>query len=119
MVSATSTTKSPRAASGTAFATLRFSGDRLDPDQISAILNMRPTEAWRKGGRYFAGPRTGHLVGRTGTWLFATDDVIKHASLERHLQYLISLIFGGPGDRDRLQELHDLMSKDGVTANVS
>jgi Domain of unknown function (DUF4279) len=120
MFSATSTTKSPRtAAPSAAFATLRFSGDRLDPDQISAILHVRPTTAYRKGERYYAGSRTGHLEGRTGIWLLATDDVIKSPSLDRHLDYLISLIFRGPGEEDRLAQLQALMAKDGITADVS
>jgi hypothetical protein len=102
-----------------AFATLRFSGDRLDPNRISSILQVRPSKAYHKGERYFAGPRAGHLVGRTGIWLLATDDVVKHANLDRHLEYLISLIFGGPDDKDRLHELHELMTNDGITADVS
>jgi hypothetical protein len=52
-------------------------------------------------------------------WLFATDDVIKNPLLERHLDYLISLIFRPLRDRDRLHELHQVMTEDGITANVS
>jgi Domain of unknown function (DUF4279) len=58
---------------------------------------------------------TGHLEGRTGIWLLATDDVIKSPSLDQHLDYLISLIFRGR----RAPQLHALMAKDGITADVS
>jgi hypothetical protein len=117
--SATSTTKSPKSGQSTTFATLRFSGDRLDPDRISKILQVRPTKAHRKGELYFAGSRTGKLVGRTGIWLLATDDIIKRGSLERHLDYLISLIFRPLGEKDRLQELHKAMREESITADVS
>jgi hypothetical protein len=118
--SATSTTKSPKAARRTAFATLRFSGDRLDPDRISAILRVRPTKAWRKGERYFAGPRTGPLVGRTGTWFLATDDLVMSADLERHIEFLTDLLSGAPQDEQRrLTLLQELMARDNLKADVS
>jgi hypothetical protein len=48
------------------YAILRFSGDQLDPCEISSILSIAPSCAYRKGEEYFAGPRTGMIKGRTG-----------------------------------------------------
>ena len=103
----------------TAFATLRFSGDRLDPDRITAILGVQPTKAYQKGERYLAGPRAGYLTGRTGVWVLASDGAIDSAELDPHLEYLVAPIFAGPNREERLKQLHDLMSRDGVKADVS
>jgi Domain of unknown function (DUF4279) len=103
----------------TAFATLRFSGDRLDPDRISAILGVQPTKAYQKGERNLAGPRAGYLTGRTGVWVLASDGAIDSAELDPHLEYLVAPIFAGPNREERLKQLHDLMSRDGVKADVS
>jgi hypothetical protein len=120
MSSATSTTKSPKAARRKAFATLRFFGDRLDPDQISAILRVSPTKAWRRDERYFAGQRTGHLVGRTGTWFIATDNLVASPHLEEHLEFLNNLLSRGPQDKqERLIQLQKLMMRDNLKADVS
>ena len=120
MSSATSTTRSPKTARQKAFATLCFSGDRLDPDHISAILRVRPTKAWRKGERYFAGQRTGPLVGRTGTWFLATDDLVTSPDLEQHLEFLTALLSQGPQDEEgRLVRLREVMARDDLKADVS
>ena len=103
----------------TAFATLRFSGDRLDPDRISAILGVQPTKAYQKGEYYLAGPRAGYVTGRTGVWVLASDGAIDSAELDPHLEYLVAPIFAGPNREERLKQLHDLMSRDGVKADVS
>jgi hypothetical protein len=103
-----------------AFATLGFHGDRLDPGRISAILDVPPTKAWRKGERYFAGPRAGLLVGRTGTWLLATDAYVEGKDLQRHLDFLTRLVSRRAQDgKERLTELQEMMAKDGVRADVS
>jgi len=78
-----------------AYATLRFAGDKLEPREISDVLRVEPTRAYRKGERYLAGPRTGELTGRTGIWLFSTENVVRGFDLDRHLSYLSNLIFEG------------------------
>jgi hypothetical protein len=120
MSSATSTTRSPKSARQKAFATLRFSGDKLDPDDISAILRVPPTKAWRKGERYFAGQRTGTLVGGTGTWFLATDDLVRSPDLGQHLEFLTNLLSQEPqGQKDRLVELQEVMVRDDLKADIS
>jgi hypothetical protein len=119
MSSETSTTRSSNPAQK-AFATLRFSGDRLDPDRISAILRVRPTKAWRKGERYFAGRHAGTLLGRTGAWFLATDDLIASRDLLRHLEFLISLLAREPHDNHECpSQLQELMTRDKLKAEVS
>src|SRR5574337_185547 len=87
--SATSSTKSdsrPRA-----FATFRVAGDDLAPDEVTRLLEVRPTEAHVKGETYSTGRST--VVAGTGIWLFSTDRVLLSASLPDHVR-LVSLIFG-------------------------
>ena len=89
-----------------AYATLRFAGDKLEPREISDVLGVVPTRAYRKGERYFAGPRTGGLTGRTGIWLLSTDNVVTGCDLDRHLAYLVKLIFESePGRAAALRRL--------------
>ena len=89
-----------------AYATLRFAGDELEPREISDALGVVPTRAYRKGERYFAGPRTGELTGRTGIWLLSTDNVVTGCDLGRHLSYLVNLIFESePGRAVALRRL--------------
>jgi hypothetical protein len=96
---------------------LRFSGARLDPDGISAILEVRPTKAWRKGERYHAGEHSGYLIGRTGTWFLATDDFVTSPDLARHLGFLVGLLISGR--EDQLRQLREVMARDSLTADIS
>ncbi len=100
-----------------AYATLRFAGDKLEPREISEILGFGPTRAYRKGERYFAGRRAGELTGRTGIWLLTTEDVVQSPDLDRHLSYLVNLIF--QDDEDRATRLHKLIAHQDLNAHVS
>ena len=59
-----------------AFVTLRFTGDDLDPQDISAILPVKPTRAHKKAEEFFAGKHAGTLRGRTRIWFLATDKLV-------------------------------------------
>jgi hypothetical protein len=73
MSSGTSTTKSDNQMIR-AFATLRFAGDALDPDEISRVVKEQPTKAYRKGQIYRSGPHGPNVIGRTGVWYFSTNE---------------------------------------------
>jgi Domain of unknown function (DUF4279) len=100
-----------------AYAILRFAGDELEPSEISDILGIGATRAYRKGEKYFAGPRAGMITGRTGIWLFSTEEVIDTSDLDRHISYLFKLIF--KDDPDRSGRLHRLIADRGLKAQVS
>jgi hypothetical protein len=99
------------------YAILRFSGDQLDPCEISSILGIAPSRAYRKGEEYFAGPRTRMVKGRTGIWLLSTDEVVKSSDFDRHISYPVGLIFDH--DADRAARLHQLIVDRGLNAHVS
>ena len=69
--SATSTTKSERTLS--TFVTFRVAGDALDPDEVTRLMEIRPTHAYRKGEQYSTG--RSQVVAQTGVWMFSTDRI--------------------------------------------
>jgi len=99
------------------YAILSFAGEQLDPCEISSILSVAPTRAYRKGEEYFAGPRTGMVKGRTGIWLLSTDELVDSPDLDQHISYLVKLIF--EDDRDRPARLQQLIVDRGLKAHVS
>jgi hypothetical protein len=117
MSSATSTTKSNN--NIRAFATLRFAGDVLDPDEISRVVKEQPTRAYRKGQTSRSGPHGPDVAGRSGVWFFSTRRKIPSKDLADHLIALERLV--APfGDQDsRLAELHDIMERRNLEAHVT
>jgi Domain of unknown function (DUF4279) len=102
-----------------AFATLRFVGDALDPDEISRVIKEQPTKANRKGEKYRTGPYGPDVTGRTGIWYYSTRRKISSNDLSDHLGLLDRLIapFGDQGNR--LKELRDIMERRNLQAHVS
>lgn len=102
-----------------AYATLRFAGDALDPDEISRVVKEQPTRAYRKGQTYRPGPRSPEVTGKTGVWYFSTKRNVKSKNLADHLNALERLI--APfGDQDnRLRELRDIMERRNLHAHVT
>lgn len=115
----TSTTKTEVGADSKAFVTLRFAGDNLDPDEISAILPVSPTRAHRKGEEFFAGPRAGNLRGRTGMWFLATDKLVPSDNLQDHLAFVQKLLSPTPGDTSRIVKLHVILERTHSLAHVT
>jgi hypothetical protein len=97
------------------YATLRFVGDELDPAHVSTILQVEPKRAHRKGQSFFAGSRTGNVIGRTGIWYFDTRDLQSHDLLD-HLRKIVSLIYPNP---DHLKRLQNLLASEGARAEIS
>lgn len=116
---AISTTKTEAAADRKAFVTLRFAGDDLDPDEISAVLPVKPTRAHRKGEEFFAGPRAGNLRGRTGIWFLATDKLVPSDDLQDHLAFVQKLLVPTPGDTSRIDRLRDILERTHSAAHIT
>src|SRR5207248_395995 len=117
MPSAISTTNSENTIR--TFATLRFAGDALDPDEISRVVKEQPTKAYRKGQTYRSGPHGPKVTGKTGVWYFSTRRKIPGKDLAEHLNALERLV--APfGDQDsRLKELRDIMERRNLQAHVT
>lgn len=102
-----------------AFATLRFAGDALDPDEISRVLDEEPTRAYRKGERFRPGARSPEIAGKTGVWYFSTRRKIPGNELTNHLDALVRLIFPFADADKRLKELRDIMERGDLQAHVT
>ena len=98
------------------YASLRFSGDCLEPHRLTDILHTAPTIAYRKGEVY---KRTrGHEVrGRTGLWAVSSKGRVDSPDLNDHLEHLLSVVFSGSG-QDRLTPLHTFIHENGLVADV-
>ena len=117
MCSATSITKSENRSR--AFATLRFAGDALDPDEISRVMKEQPTRAYRKGEKYRTGPHGPEIVGKTGVWYFSTRRSIPSNDLIEHLEALARLVSPFADDGKRLRELREIMERENLKAHVT
>jgi len=102
-----------------AFATLRFAGDALDPDEISRIVKEEPTRAYRKGQQYRPGPRSPEVTGKTGVWYFSTRRRIPGNDLADHLDALVRLILPFADADKRLRELREIMTREHLEAHVT
>ncbi len=116
---ATSTTSSERNGTIKAFATLRVTGDRLVPEQVTRILKIVPTKTYAKGEHYSGGPRSPDLTGRTGVWYFCTDGIVASNRLGDHVEFLEHLLHGRNGSVAPLRALHLLMRREDLRATVT
>jgi hypothetical protein len=94
-----------------AFVTLRFAGDDLDPNEISAVLPVAPTRAHRKGEEFFAGPYAGKLRGRTGIWFLATDRLVPSDHLDDHFAFVEKLLYPKAGDDSGIRKLREILER--------
>ncbi len=100
------------------FATLRFSGDGLEPERVTAIIGTTPTLSYRKGETYFTGPSGQTATGRTGVWYLSTRRVVSSDQLADHLDHLVMLITPRTGP-DHVPALRELIARDGLEADIS
>jgi hypothetical protein len=73
------------------FASLRFYGDDLKPDEITSRLQIQPTDSACKGSQSVA--RSGKSrTAPTGRWVLDTESHIDSTNLEDHLEWLLDQI---------------------------
>jgi hypothetical protein len=111
--------KTEAAARGKSFVTLRFTGDDLDPAEISRVLPVEPTRAHRKDEEFFAGAHAGNLRGRTGTWFLATDKLVPGDDLHDHLAFVQKLLYPSPDDNSRIVKLRAVLERVHSRAHVT
>src|SRR5271154_4379326 len=100
------------------FATVRFSGDRLEPESVTAIVGTTPTLSYRKGETYRTGPSGQKAKGRTGVWYLSTRRIVTSQQLADHLDHIVNVISPSTGP-DHVPALQDLMAKYGIEADIS
>ena len=116
---AASATKTEVKADRKAFVTLRFAGDDLDPQEISAILPVKPMRAHKKGKEFFRGPNAGRLRGRTGIWFLATDKLVPSNDLADHLRFVQGLLYSAADDKGRIAKLRDVLKRTHSGAHIT
>lgn len=76
-------------------ASFRLTGERLDPEYLTALTGLQPERAYRRGDLKIR-PSTGHLYRPypTGLWLISTDEAVDPAgsTLEEHLLWLLDAL---------------------------
>lgn len=100
-----------------AFASLRLSGDRLEPALLTKALRTAPTLAYRKGEVYER-HRGREARGRTGVWLLSSEDHVRSSDLNEHLEFLLSVFFPKTQE-DRLRRIQSVIRDYGLEADVS
>lgn len=98
------------------YASIRFSGDRLDPGLLTDIVGVAPRTAYRKG-EIFKKVRGHEVRGRTGLWLICSKEKVNSLDLNEHLDYLLGLLFPDGSDA-KLNRLHDLMRECNIEADA-
>lgn len=100
-----------------AYASLRFMGDRLEPEQLTAVLGAEPTLAYRKGEIYKRS-RGHEIKGRSGMWLFTTRRRFDSLRLDDHFEELLDVLFP-EGDDRLIKPLRALMKKNDLASDVT
>jgi hypothetical protein len=101
------------------FATLRFVGDALEPEEISNIIKAKPRRAHKKGGVYRPGPQSPEVTSKTGIWYFSTRKKIRSSDLADHINALEMLVCSPAYQDDRLGELYDIMKRRKLQAHAT
>jgi len=72
------------------FATFRIAGDTLNPLEVTQLLRVQPTHAHRKDEKYSTG--RSEIVGKTGVWLFSTDQISLSDNLYEHIGLIFTVL---------------------------
>ncbi len=103
------------------YASIRFSGDTLDPDVITNMIGVGPTLSYRKGERFVAGRRRVEQQRTFGLWLYSTRDIGMSDSIESHLERIEELLLGSISmwSCSKLRIISTFSAENAVDLNVS
>jgi Domain of unknown function (DUF4279) len=91
------------------WATLRISGDRLDPDNVTTRLGIAPSRSHKAGDRH---GEQGRMIWKHGQWSLTSQGVIESTDLELHIEWLL----------DRIEPMHEklqeITQQPDVTADI-
>ena len=102
-----------------AFATLRFVGDNLDPNEISRVIKVMPTKEHKKDQTFRSGPYGPDITGNTGVWYLSTRQRLFSENLNDHLREIDALVAPFGDNDNRLRQLRDIMERKNLQAHVS
>lgn len=91
------------------FVTFRVVGDQLDPNEISAVLKLNPTIAYRNGQPYKPSERSSStLIGKTGMWFYSTEREVKSTNFKDHIDTLMAHL--------ALEDISEMLEDDSAAA---
>ncbi len=70
------------------FASLRLFGDQLQPDEVSRLLNLKPTESAPKGLETVA-PSGKSRISPTGRWILESQEHVHSTDSQDHIAWLL------------------------------
>lgn len=72
------------------YSTLRIFSDDLVPDEITRLLNIEPTETFRKGESH----SKGRLQRKTNGWFYSTRTLSASKDTRRHIDLILTALDG-------------------------
>ena len=91
------------------YSTLRIFTDELGPEQITQLLKIEPTDAFRKGDVH----GVKKLQRKTNGWFYCTEDLASSKDGRRHIDLIIAALTGKGAE---VQELHARGCKIDITS---
>lgn len=83
-------------------------GDKLNPIKLTNILNIEPSEAFKKGDVKI-GKKTGtKVIQKTGIWVLETEKYLDSTILTDHINFILNFLHGLKEPLHCLKEVDDL-----------
>lgn len=100
------------------YAAVVFTGESLDPDLVSTMLETPPTLQYRKGDPYTVNSVS--QVRRVGLWVYSTRNRVISDSLKKHLEVIEELLIGTKSawQDSRLSKIKDFVDGKRVCLRV-
>jgi len=81
------------------YATLRIFRDDLDPDAVSSMLGIIPSDRHRKGDTLRYGS-----VAKSGAWFLSSKGQLESKDVQRHIMWILDQLTGKVGILHQLQD---------------
>ena len=85
-------------------ATLRIYHPELEPAEITSLLNIQPSIAWKKGDEAYGWSKKAGSLAPSGGWLLSSRQKVKSNNALRHLEWLLDQITGTSTNLKALQD---------------
>jgi hypothetical protein len=81
------------------YSTLRVNSDEISPEEITKLLQINPTKAFRKGETH----ARGKLQRKTNGWFYSTKKLSSSKDTRRHIDLILASL---DGKDDSVKKLH-------------
>jgi hypothetical protein len=91
------------------YSTLRIFSDDVRPEEISSLLQVAPTESFRKGDVH----AQGRLQRKANAWFYSSKEQLNSKDTRRHIDAILSAL---DGKTEAIEKLHKLGCKIDITS---